>query len=145
MKPLLAQAAAIKPAPADIAFTRDAFLDLLRIRASTSLLRLRTADDVLQRLRFLNTGPQQVPTVLVGLLDGRGYAGAGFESLLYAINVDKTAQTLTLPELQHRPWVLHPVHAAASAADKRAAAATLDAATGRLQVPARTAVVFVVN
>ena len=45
MQPLLA-ASALKPTPADIAWTRDAFLDLLRIRASTPLFRLRTADDV---------------------------------------------------------------------------------------------------
>jgi pullulanase len=37
------------------------------------------------------------------------------------------------------------VHAAAAAADKRAAGATYTAATGSFNVPARTAVVFVVN
>jgi hypothetical protein len=39
MQPLLADPA-IKPTPADIAWTRDAFRDLLRLRASTTLLRL---------------------------------------------------------------------------------------------------------
>ncbi|MEJ7806574.1 MAG: alpha-1,6-glucosidase domain-containing protein [Telluria sp.] len=38
---------------------------------------------------------------------------------------------------------LHPVHAAPSAADKRAASAAYDRATGMLNVPPRTAVVFV--
>ena len=40
--PLLREAG-IKPAPADIAWTRDAFRDLLRIRASSTLFRLRSA------------------------------------------------------------------------------------------------------
>lgn len=57
MKPRL-QDSGIKPAPAQIRYTRDAFLDLLRIRASSSLLRLRTADEVAARLRFVNTGPR---------------------------------------------------------------------------------------
>jgi hypothetical protein len=37
------------------------------------------------------------------------------------------------------------VHLAAGAADARAAAARADTATGRFEVPARTAVVFVVH
>jgi pullulanase len=45
MRPLLADPA-IRPTPAHIAFTRDAFLDLLRIRASSTLFRLRSAEDI---------------------------------------------------------------------------------------------------
>jgi hypothetical protein len=41
--------------------------------------------------------------------------------------------------------VLHPVQRAAGAADPRAAAATYDGATGAFTLPARTAVVFVVE
>ena len=43
--------------PADIAWMRDAFRDLLRIRASSTLFRLRTRDDVQARLTLPNTGP----------------------------------------------------------------------------------------
>ena len=144
MKPLLADAT-IKPAAADIRFARDAFLDLLRIRASSSLFRLRTADEVRQRLSFPNTGPAQVPTVLAGRLRGDGLAGARFKELLYLINVDKSAQTLTIDELKGRPFRLHPVHVAPTAADQRTASASVDAARGAFTVPARTAVVFVVE
>ena len=145
MQPFLARAADIKPRPRDINFTRDAFLDMLRIRAGTTLLRLRSAADIQARLRFHNTGPDQVSTVLVGHLQGRGYAGAGFAELLYLVNVDKLAQTLKLDALRGRNWVLHPVQAAQAAADARAKAASVDRATGRFEVPARTAVVFVVH
>ena len=41
-----ARAARDQAAPDDIAWTRDAFRDLLRIRASSTLFRLRTRDDV---------------------------------------------------------------------------------------------------
>jgi pullulanase-type alpha-1,6-glucosidase len=141
-KPLLANPL-IKPAAADIAWTRDAFRDLLKIRKSTTLLRLRTAEDIKARLSFLNTGSTQEPTVLVGRINGAGYPGANFDELVYLINVDKTAKQLTLPALAGRALELHPVQAAADAADARAKQASFDRATGGFSVPARTAVVFV--
>lgn len=155
MAPLLADTA-IKPTAADIRTTRDAFLDLLRIRASSVLFRLRTADEVAARLTLLNTGPQQLPTVVVGHLNGRapGAAasngrladGAGFAEILYAINVAPEAATLTLAELRGRAFVLHPVHRSANAADPRPAAqAQWDAHSATLRVPARTALAYVLE
>jgi pullulanase len=140
IRPLLANAA-LKPAPADIAFARDAFRDLLAIRASSSLFRLRSAADILQRLHFYNTGPQQVPTVLAAHIDGKGYAGARFKGVDYLINVDKVAHSVAAEK--GRRLRLHPVHSAAGAADKRAATASYDRATGMFTIPPRTAVVFV--
>ena len=145
LKPLLADPG-IAPAPADIAFTRDAFYDLLKIRASSSLFRLRTADEVQRRLRLLNTGPAQQPTVMVGHLDGRGLADAGFAELLYLINAGKASATLTLPELAGRAFVLHPVHRVPTAADPRPARdARWSAASGTVTVPPRTALVYVME
>jgi pullulanase len=141
MKPLLAASADIKPTRAEIVWTRDAFLDLMRIRASTPLFRLRSADDVAQRLTFHNTGAAQNPNVLVGHLDGAGMANANFREVLYAINAAPTPQTLMLDALKSKPFV----HLAPQAADTRAREANFDAASGQLTVPARTAVVFVVN
>ena len=126
-----------------VAWTRDAFRDLLKIRKSTTLLRLRTAEDIKARLSFLNTGSSQEATVLVGRLNGVGYPGANFDELVYLINVDKTAKALTLPTLAGRALELHPVHTAPGAADRRAAQATFDRTTGSFNLPARTAVVFV--
>jgi pullulanase len=141
-RPLLANAL-IKPHANDIAWTRDVFRDLLKIRKSTTLLRLRTAEDIKARLSFLNTGSGQDATVLVGRVNGVGYPGANFDELVYLINVDKTAKTLMLPALAGRALELHPVHSAPGAADQRAARATFDRTTGNVNVPARTAVVFV--
>jgi len=143
LKPYLAQAAAIKPLPADIAFARDAFRDLLAIRASSTLFRMRSTSDIVQRLRFFNTGPQQVPTVLAAWIDGKGYPGAKFAGLSYLVNVDKVAHTVTDEALRGRRLVLHPVHRAKGAADQRAAQASFDRANGSFTVPPRTAVVFV--
>jgi len=134
IKPLLANAA-IKPAPADIAFARDAFRDLLRIRASSTLFRLRSAADIRQRLRFYNTGSQQEPSVIAAHIDGAGYPGAVFKGVTYLINVDKTAHSLAMPQAKGKRLRLHPV--------QRAATATYDSATGTFSIPARSAVVFV--
>jgi len=143
-QPLLANAQ-IKPTAAQIAWTRDQFRDLLRIRKSTTLLRMSSAADIKARLKFWNTGSTQVPTVIVGDIDGSGgYPGANFAELTYFVNVDKQAHSLAIPQLAGKAFVLHPVHLAAGAADTRAAQATYDAATGTFAIPARTAVVFVV-
>ena len=144
MRPFLNNAD-IKPTATEIGWTRDAFRDLLKIRASSTLFRMRTAADIKQRLTFHNTGSQQVPTVLAGHLAGGGYAGAGFAEVVYLVNVDKTPQTVTIGALAGKGFQLHPVHRAATAADKRAAQATYTAASGAFTIPARTAVVFVVN
>ena len=125
---------------------RDAFRDLLKIRASSTLFRLRTADDIKARLKFYNTGSTQNPVVIAAHLDGNGYAGAGFKELMYFVNVDKTAQQLTLPGELGKAYVLHPVQASANAADARVRTdAAYDAATGRFTLPPRSAVVYVVN
>lgn len=138
--------ARLKPAPADIEWTRAAFLDLMRIRSSSTLFRLRSAADVHERLRFLNTGPGQVPTVIAAHLRGDGYPGAGFREVLYLVNVDLEPHSLAFDTERGKRYVLHPVHREPGAADRRAAGESLyDPLTGRFTVPARTAVAFVVE
>jgi pullulanase len=145
MRPRLADPR-LKPTPGDIQWTRQAFEDLLRIRASSTLFRLPRADEVERRLTFLNTGPGQEPTVIVGHLSGDGYPGAGFAEILYLVNVDRQAHELTLASERGKRYVLHPVHRARAAADRRVAQdARYIADRGRFTVPARAAVVFVVE
>jgi pullulanase len=143
-RPLLARPE-IKPTAADIAWTDAAFHDLLRIRASSTLFRLRTAEDIRRRLTFYNTGPDQEPTVIVGHLDGAGYPGAAFGEAVYLVNVDRIEHAVTIAALAGKTLRLHPVHRAPAAADLRARAAGFDPATGAFQIPARTAVVFVAS
>ncbi len=144
MAPLLADPAN-RPTPNDIAMARDMFNDLLKIRASTTLLRLRTAADIQSRLHFRNLGPGQNPVVQVGHVDGTGYPGANFKELLYFINVDKVEHALTLPQEANKAYRLHPVHTAKSATDIRPLAAKLNSDTGRFTIPARTALAYVIQ
>ena len=142
MAPRLADAR-IRPEPAQIAWTLDAFVELLQIRASTTMLRLRTAEEIQRRLTLLATGPQASGALVAAHIDGRGLQGANFAGLVVAINVDRVAQTLTEPKLAGRRLELHPVLADARAADARVRDAQFDAAAGRIVVPPRTAVVWV--
>jgi pullulanase/glycogen debranching enzyme len=141
-RPLLADAA-LKPAPADIAWMRDAFNDLLRIRADSTLFRLRSAEQVQRRLRFFNTGPRQEPTVVAAHLVGAGLDGARWRDVVLLVNVDKQPHAVADAALAGLGFVLHPVLASPRAADRRAREARYDAAVGRFTVPPRTAVVFV--
>ncbi|WP_422948655.1 alpha-1,6-glucosidase domain-containing protein [Undibacterium sp. Ren11W] len=141
--PLLANPL-VKPSPVEIALARDMFRDLLRIRSSSSLFRLRSAADVRQRLRFENLGTQQNAALIVAHLDGGGYPGANFRSLRYFINVASTPQQIEISDARGLDYILHPVHTDAKAGDSRVPAmAKFDSANGRFFVPARSAVVFV--
>lgn len=144
LKPVLADAS-IKPRPEEIAWMRDAFNDLLRIRVGSTLFRMRTADDMRARLSFRNVGPDQNPVVIAAHLDGAGYAGAGFREILYFINVSPGTQRLLLPEEAGKSYVLHPVQRAADATDRRPRDARYDPASGRFAIPPRTAVVYVIE
>jgi pullulanase len=143
MRPLLANPL-IKPQPEHIRFAFAASLDLLKIRASSKLFRMDRTQDVMDRLKFHNTGAHQIGSVIVGDMDGKGFAGANFQRVVYAINADKVPQTLTLPALRGAALELHPVHRAAEAADARIAKdARFEAASGQMQIPGRSAVVWV--
>jgi pullulanase-type alpha-1,6-glucosidase len=145
IKPLLANPA-IKPTRTEITWMRDAFRDLLEIRASSPLFHLRTGDEIKQRLTFYNTGSAQEATVIAGHVDGRGYHRTCERDLLYFVNVDKVAHTLTLDAEKHKDYRLHPVHRRFDAADHRpATGARYDHATGAFTIPPRTAVVFVAD
>jgi len=145
IRPLLANST-IKPWAADIGFARDQFRDLLRIRASTRLFRLPDATEIKRRLNFYNTGSEQNPLVIAGHLDGAALDGARFKELLYLVNVDLKPQTIDIPSVKGKTYTLHPVHLAPAAADKRPVAqARYEQASGRFTVPARTALVYVVN
>ncbi|WP_051711578.1 pullulanase-type alpha-1,6-glucosidase [Andreprevotia chitinilytica] len=122
-----------------IANARDVFRDFLAIRQSSTLFRLRTGADVKQRLAFYNTGTTQVPGVVVERIDGAGYTGANYGSVVVAINADVNAQTLSIPALAGTTYTLHARQQ--TGADARVKTATLTA--GSLSIPARSVAVFV--
>ncbi|MBV8503749.1 MAG: DUF3372 domain-containing protein [Paucibacter sp.] len=138
MRPLLADAR-LKPTPADMALSRAMFLDLLRIRASSTLLHMATAEDIERRLRFVATNHAQL---IAASIDGQGYPGARFKRIVYAINASSEPLTFTVEEARGQAFVLHPAHRADLRAQQDS---RFDPATGRFTAPARTALVWVLE
>jgi len=140
----LLQDAKLKPSAADIVWTRNAHLDLLKIRKSSKLFRLETAQDVQTRLSFFNTDSQADPRLIAGHLQGRELND--FAELIYFVNASEKAQQLIIPKLAQKTFELHPVQASAQAADARPRdSAKYEKTTGTFDIPARSAVVFVVK
>jgi pullulanase len=143
MSPILANPL-IKPDTAAIVSARDYFIDLLEIRNDTSLFRLRTAQDVINRLKFHNTGPQQIAGLIAMSIDGNRHEDAKYKSVTAFFNVDKVAKDITIAELRGRNLKLHKVQRK-SRSDVLAKTAVYDRNTGSFRIPPRTTVVFVEN
>jgi pullulanase/glycogen debranching enzyme len=135
MSPILANPL-IKPDTQAIISARNAMNDLLAIRQDSSLFRLRTAQDVSERLRFHNTGPAQTAGVIVMSIDGRRYEGAKYQSVVTVFNVTKSAQTLTVAELAGRQLRVHRLLRPLSGA-------VYASRNGSFTVPPHSTVVFV--
>jgi pullulanase len=140
MRPLLANPD-LQPAPEHITLTTELFQELLRIRRSSPLFRLATAEEVQAKLRFFNTGPNQIPGLIVMALDdtqGDTAVDDTFSHLVVLFNGTPDSLTFPLDELGDG-FVLHPIQQAS--ADEVVRTATF--ADGAFTVPSRTTAVFV--
>ena len=146
MAPLLANPD-LMPQPEDIAAARAHFQEMAQVRASSPLFRLPTAEAVQARLQFLNTGPQQIPGVIVmGLSDvGGGNLSDNLDPaadrVVVVFNANDEALSFAAPEWAGRAMALHPV--LANSADAVVRQSAWDADTGTFSVPGRTTAVFV--
>jgi pullulanase len=114
------------------------FKELLEIRKSSPLFRLRTQAQVDQRLEFYNTGPFQIPGVIAMGIDGCTEPGLtpAEGALMVIFNASDDPRTLNL--FGTETWTLHPVQQAS--ADAIVKLARHDA--NGFFVPARTTAVF---
>lgn len=144
IRPLVGNAA-LAPDRARIDLAFGAFRDLLRVRRSTPLFRLGSADDVQARVAFLNTGPAQVPGVIVMTLSdavqGLPSLGSKWKRLVVVFNARPESVTWTYPGFAQAKLALHP--AQAGGADPVVKQASFDAARAAVTVPALTTAVFV--
>jgi pullulanase-type alpha-1,6-glucosidase len=141
--PLLANPA-LKAGPAHILAAKAHFLETLAIRKSTALFRLRTAADVQSRLRFYNTGPSQIPGLIVmSLTDDNGAVDRAHNHVAVVFNATNQTQNFNVADLQGVPLTLHPLQKAS--ADCVVRASSFNRAVGAFSVPGRTAAVFWAN
>jgi pullulanase len=89
--------------PADIAFSSEAFLELINIRMSSPLYRLTSAEDIIEKVRFHNTGKDQQRGLFIMSIKGHQQV----PSQLVVFNTSAEAMSFTLPEFN--TYQLHPV------------------------------------
>ncbi len=114
---------------------------MLRIRRSSALFRLRTAEDVGRCLRFLNTGPQQLPGLIVMSLEDPTPLDPRRERIVVLFNARPTEAAFVADPLRGAGFSLHDVQA--RSADPVVRRSAFDTRTGRFTVPGRTTAVFV--
>jgi len=135
---------ALVPGPADIAASRAAALDLLRIRSSSRLFRLGSAETIIQRVSFPHGGPAQPRGVIVMVLSDSVGHSAGDplgvdpdrERIVVVFNATPWRQSVAVADAGS--LVLHPVQNAGVDPIVRLTSVTADSVT----VPPRTVAVL---
>ena len=136
-RPLLADPALV-PSAEIIDLTAARYAELLRIRSSSPVFGLPTAEEVQRRLSFPLGGPGESPGVIVMCLDGTGL-DQRWGTVVVVFNATEEATTQHVPALAEARLSPHPELVAS--ADPLLRTATADA--GVLAVPARSVAVFV--
>lgn len=112
--------------------------EMLRIRSSSRLFRLRTGQDVMERVEFHNTGPSQIPGLVVMSLRGKKDI-----EIVVLFNASPDAQSFYLETGEDSEFELHPVQEESH--DPVVRLASYDDESYTFYVPARTTAVFVAD
>ena len=135
---------AYTPQPANIAYSYQAFEDLLQIRYSSDLFRMPTFTEIQQNLTSLNTGQSQTPGLIVMKLDANGHDYGQYKHykhIVVVFNATNSQSTFTDGRLQGLKLKLHPVQKSSS--DPTTRQSTYASKAGTVTVPALTTAVFV--
>ncbi|WP_327038422.1 pullulanase-type alpha-1,6-glucosidase [Micromonospora maris] len=138
-KPLLADPKLVPDCGA-IELTDARYAELLRIRNSSPVFGLSTAQEVQRRVSFPLSGTGETPGVLTMTLDARGLGGQ-WKSVTVVFNSTPETATQRVTGLRGADVALHPV--LRSSADPVLRTAAFAASTGTFTVPARSVAVFV--
>ncbi|MCA9555873.1 MAG: DUF3372 domain-containing protein, partial [Myxococcales bacterium] len=134
--------ASLQVTQANITAAAEHFKEVLQIRKSTPLFRLRTEADVMSRVDFHNSGPTQIPGLIVMTITDGTCAGADLDpqldGVVVLVNANDEAQAFTLADATG--FALHSVQQAS--ADTVVRGASFTEATHEFSVPGRTTAVF---
>ncbi|PKN93545.1 MAG: DUF3372 domain-containing protein [Chloroflexi bacterium HGW-Chloroflexi-6] len=144
IRPLLANPD-LQVSPDDIQFSLANFETFLKIRKSSRLFRLQTADEVKAHLTFFGMGKEQTPGLIAYWLknDGADSINDPFKHIVVVFNATGEAQAIALEAVKGQSFMLHPE--LQNSADEMVKNAVFENATGRFNVPPRTTAVFVVD
>lgn len=130
-----------KPTRKDILFAAEMFQMFLRVRKSSPLFRLRTAEHIIKCVSFLNNGPHQIPGLIVMRLDDKIGIDPQYSSIMVCFNANPATVSFRNAELAGTSYSIHPTLAISS--DEMIHTANFDAEFGEFSIPARSTVVFV--
>jgi len=147
MKELLGNPS-LRPGKHHILSALGNFQNLLRIRRSSPLFRLGTANAIQARVCFHNTGPSWIPgAIVMSIKDGdKGMPGLTqldplYRRVVLIFNARPSEFVAPISALKSLPLTLHPIQEASS--DARVKTSFYDASTGTFKIPPRTTSVFV--
>jgi pullulanase/glycogen debranching enzyme len=142
MAPLLANPA-LRPSQENIRTALENFRDLLEIRKSSPLFRLRTAAQIEDRLSFVNGGPDQIPGLIAMRLSDRVAPDLDpdAEEIVVLFNASDEAHTLTLSDTRGRHFKLDKIQR--TSGDEILTESHFVPGKGAFFVPARTTAVFI--
>ena len=143
MRPLL-ENPDLKPSPEQIDSSSEIAMDFLRVRSSSRLFTLGSADLIRSKVSFPNSGEGAVDGTIVMLINDEAGAGsdvdAALDGALVVFNATDKQLTQSVDGLAGRVFKLH--DAQATGADSVVKEASFSAKTGVVTVPARTVAVF---
>jgi pullulanase-type alpha-1,6-glucosidase len=131
----------LKPEARDIEGTFRHMLEMLAIRKTSGLFRLRSAEEIQKSVSFYNVGPHQVPGLIVERIQCATKLCFPVSQAVVLINATPQAQTFSDAAFQGQKLLLHPVQALSS--DPVVRTAKFQGSTGTFTVPARTTAVFI--
>ncbi|KAI0513966.1 hypothetical protein KFK09_009998 [Dendrobium nobile] len=141
IRPRLADSS-FKPQKHHILAAVENFIELLQIRYSSQLFRLQTANDIQERVRFLNTGTSWVQGVIVmSIEDCNVQLDHNYSYIVIIFNACPTEVSVPIPALKRRALQLHPV--LLDSADSLVKRSSYESSSGCFKIPQRTTAVFV--
>ena len=143
MRPLL-ENPDLKPSPEQIDTSSEIAMDFLRVRSSSRLFTLGSADLIRSKVSFPNSGEGAVDGTIVMLINDEAGVGsdvdAALDGALVVFNATDKTMTTAVDGLAGRVFKLH--EAQANGSDAVVKDSSFDAKTGSVTVPARTVAVF---
>ena len=143
--------ASLSPAQSDVLAVAAHMREMLEIRKSSPLFRLRTEADIQRRLSFLAGGPdQRLGLIAMGLTDGTNCPNPvddidpNYDAVVVVFNASTDTQAVDVDEADG--FALHPVQAGSADTVVQGATVTTITATvttSMFLVPPRTTAVFV--
>ncbi len=138
-KPLLADPK-LAPAKSDIEFASAVFREFLQIRKSSKLFRLETEEQIKSDVSFYNTGPDQIPGLIVMDLKDTKNIDANYQEIIVLFNALPDPVKFADHAFTGKNFELHSVQQ--NSADTLVRNSKYDSANGAFRLAERTTAVF---